>query len=92
MVQVMIRLNDEKKWKYFKKSIKMYKTENDKRERKNKLYKFPPNCKKETCQYIVEMNQTKNDYISFHVIFKGSHFIQIGFTDTPKKVMGPYIS
>jgi hypothetical protein len=57
----------------------------------NKLYKFPQECKKETCQYIVEMNQTKNDYISFHVMFKGSHFIQIGFTDTPKKVMSPRI-
>ena len=83
----MIRLNDEKKWKYFKKSIKLYKAENDEIERKNKLYKHPPECKKETCQYIVEMNQTKNDYISFHVIFKGSNSIQIGFTDTPKKVI-----
>lgn len=82
----MIRLNDEKKWKYFKKSIKMYKAENDKTERNDKLYKFPKGCEKETCQYIVEMNQTKDDNISFHVIFKGSHFIQIGFTEVKAKV------
>ena len=86
----MILFNDEKKWKYYMKSIKMYQAKNDKIEREDKLYKFPPNCKKETCQYFVEMTITPNDFIAFHVIFRGSHFIQIGFTDTPKKVICTY--
>ena len=33
------------------------------------------------------MKETENGYISFHVIFKGTTFIQIGFTDFPKKVL-----
>ena len=82
----MIKIDKEKKWRRLIKLLQLSAEEGEK-QKVYKLYKFPKGCKKEVCHYLVEMKETENGYISFHVIFKGTTFIQIGFTDIQKKVI-----
>ena len=84
-IRVMIRIDKEKSWKSLTKLLKL--SAEEEKQKVYKLYKFPKGCKKEVCHYLVEMKETENGYISFHVIFKGTTFIQIGFTDEQKKVL-----